>query len=139
MKNLTILLVVLVAFVFAGAAMAEKKPKSTVLHCGCSWDGFDAGMEYGEINISSKSRGHDGHVFGSMDSCFDGVDTSGEEDVDIFTDFVRTASDCQLDGPGLGDPIDACTTQQEANDAFALDGTVLYVPEAGDECGTDEA
>jgi hypothetical protein len=139
MKNLAFLVIAIVSVLFAGSALAEKKPKSTILHCGCTWDGVDAFMQYGAINISSKSRGHDAHAFGSMDSCFDGVDTSGEEDVDIFTDFVRTAADCQLDGPPLGDPIDACTTQQEADDAFLFDGTVLSVPAAGDECGTDEA
>lgn len=139
MNKLTLTLLSLVLVVFAGTAMAEKKPKSTILHCGCSWDGADASMVYGENNINSKSRGHDAHVFGSMDSCFDGQVLVEDALVDVYTDFVRTASDCQLDGPPLGDPIDACTTQEEADAAFALDGTVLYVPAAGDECGTDEA
>lgn len=139
MNKLTLTLLSLVLVVFAGTAMAEKKPKSTILHCGCSWDGADASMVYGENNINSKSRGHDAHVFGSMDSCFDGQVLVEDALVDVYTDFVRTASDCQLDGPPLGDPIDTCTTQEEADAAFDLDGTVLYVPAAGDECGTDEA
>jgi hypothetical protein len=117
MNKLTLTLLSLVLVVFAGTAMAEKKPKSTILHCGCSWDGADASMVYGENNINSKSRGHDAHVFGSMDSCFDGQVLVEDALVDVYTDFVRTASDCQLDGPPLGDPIDACTTQEEADAA----------------------
>ena len=139
MKKLTLVLLSLILIGFAGLAMAEKKPKSTILHCGCAWDGAEASMVYGENNISSKSRGHDAHAFGSMDSCFDGQVLVDDALVDVYTDFVRTASDCQLSGPALGDPIDACTTQEEADAAFELDGTVLYVPAAGDECGTDEA
>ena len=138
MKNLTIVLFSVLLIGFAGSAMA-KKDKSTVLHWGCDWDGEVASLVYEAINISAKSRGHDGHVFGSMDACFDGQVLIDEVLVDVYTDFVRTASDCQLDGPPLGDPIDACTTQEEADAAFELDGTVLYVPMAGDACGTDEA
>ena len=119
MKKLTLVLLSLVLLGFAGTAMAEKKAKSTILHCGCAWDGLEASMVYGENNISSKSRGHDAHVFGSMDSCFDGQVLVEDAFVDVYTDFVRTASDCQLDGPQLGDPIDMCTTQQEADDAEA--------------------
>jgi hypothetical protein len=141
MKNLIISLFSLLLIGFAGTALA-KQDKSTVLHCGCAWDdiGEVASMVYSEINISSKSRGHDAHVFATLDSCYDGQDLSGEFPVDDYTDFVRTAADCQLDGPELGDPIDWCTTQEEADDALILEPPqVLYVPVAGDECGTDEA
>ena len=94
----------------AGVAVAGPPLKSTILHCGCNETG-DA-MEYVEITISSKSRGHDQHVAGSIDSCFDGVD--------IDNDVVRTGSDCQLSGPPLGDPIDACDTQDVGQVCGAL-------------------
>jgi hypothetical protein len=68
-------------------------------------------MVYEEISISSRSRGHDAHIVGTIDSCFDGVEES---------DFVRTGSDCQISGPPLGDPIADC----------GEDG-----PFAGDVCG----
>jgi hypothetical protein len=49
---------------------------------------------------------------GSIDSCFDGVD--------IDNDVVRTGSDCQLSGPPLGDPIDACEMQDVGQVCGAL-------------------
>lgn len=102
----------------ASAAVAAPKapvpkgpaPKSTVMHCGCNAEGDD--MVYTEIRISSKSRGHDAHVAGSIDSCFDGIET--------YTDFIRLGDDCQIDGPPLGDPIDAC---------------IEPVPMEGESCG----
>jgi len=95
----------------AGVALAAAPPKSTILHCGCN-ETAD-GMVYVEITISPKSRGHDEHVAGSIDSCFDGVDT--------FNDVVRTGSDCQLDGPPLRDPIAACgDTQSVGQNCGAL-------------------
>lgn len=69
-------------------------------------------MEYVEIRISSRSRGHLKHVAGSIDSC-------APEGSEEFSDFVRVGSDCQLDGPSLGEDIAACTDQI-----------------AGQECGT---
>jgi hypothetical protein len=131
MKKLTLVLLSLVLFGFAGSAMAEKpvdkpaKPeKSAILHCGCAWDGIAANMEYKEISISSKSRGHDAHVATTVDSCF-----NGEEEVeagifeDVYTDFVRSGDDCQLDGPPLGDPI--------------LDCPEVDPPLVGDTCGAE--
>ncbi|MGD8643819.1 MAG: hypothetical protein PVI15_06000 [Chromatiales bacterium] len=97
----------------ASAAVAAPKgpaPKATVMHCGCNVDGTD--LEYTTIAISSRSKGHDAHVAGSIDSCFDGVDT--------YTDFIRLGDDCQIDGPPLGDPIDAC---------------VEPIPMEGESCG----
>jgi hypothetical protein len=85
--------------------------KASVLHCGCNLAGD--GMEYTVISINSKSRGHDAHVAGTIDSCFDGVE--------IYTDIVRTGADCQIDGPELGDPIALCDENS---------------PSAGDVCGT---
>ena len=88
------------ASVAVGAPGAPGGPhgKSAVMHCGCNLAGD--GMEYKEISISSKSRGHDAHEAGSIDSCFDGIET--------YTDVIRTGSDCLLPGPNLRDPIDAC-------------------------------
>ena len=90
--------------------MAAPKAKSTILHCGCNLAGD--GMVWSEISISSNSRGHDNHVFGTIDSCFDGVET--------YTDVVRMVDDCLVDGPQLRDPIAEC-------------GDVA--PIAGDPCG----
>ena len=96
---------VLTAVFFAGAVMAAyahpqeckeppgqmkekgKPSKVTILHCGCS-DTGDA-MEYVQIQVSSKSRGHLRHTAGSFASCSDGSDT--------YIDFVRNGSDCQVD------------------------------------------
>lgn len=86
------------------------KEKVTLLHCGCAEDGTR--LEYVEINVSSRSKGHKKHVAGSFDSCSD--------DGENYRDFVRTGSDCQLDGPDMGDEIAYC------------DGQV-----AGDECGSE--
>jgi hypothetical protein len=65
--------------------------KANILHCACS----DAGdrLEYIEIQISSKSKGHVKHTAGSIDSCSVGDD--------IYQDFVRSGSDCLIDGPEL--------------------------------------
>jgi hypothetical protein len=73
--------------------------KVVLLHCGCADDGNR--MEYVEIQVSSRSKGHRFHEAGSIDSCSDGTDS--------FRDFVRSGSDCQLDGPALGDDIQSCT------------------------------
>ena len=124
MKNLTILLIALLAFVFAGTVLAEKKPKSTILHCGCTWDGAVAGMAYGTNNISSKSRGHDGHLAGTIDSCFTGDVLVIDVFEPTFSDFVRNGDDCQLDGPPLGDPIAACADFE-------------FPPVEGDPCGIE--
>ena len=125
MKNLTLILVVFLTFTFAGSTLAAPKPKSTILHCGCTWDGLDSGMAYGENTVSHKSRGHDAHVAGSIDSCYDG-DVEVEEGIfePVFTDFVRNGDDCQLSGPPLGDPIGACADFE-------------FPPVADDACGTE--
>ena len=138
MKKLSILLISALLLVLAGPAMA-KKAKSTILHCGCAWDGEVATMEYGENTVSAKSKGHDAHVFASVDSCYDGQVLVVDLLVDVYTDFVRTLADCQLAGPPLGDPISACTTQDEADAALLEDPpVVLYVPAAGDLCGAPD-
>jgi hypothetical protein len=105
MKYLTKLtsIIALVGVMGWGASVAVAAPngpagKATVMHCGCNLAGN--GMAYTMISINSKSRGHDAHVAGTIDSCFDGVET--------YTDVVRTGNDCQVDGPELGDPIDDC-------------------------------
>jgi hypothetical protein len=75
----------------------------TLLHCGCADDGMQ--LEFVEIRVSSRSKGHLLHVAGSFDSC----STDGE----TFLDFVRTGSDCQVDDgqPLLGDEIAYCSGQ----------------------------
>lgn len=124
MKRTLFVLFTFVALVLAGPALAAPPAKSTILHCGCQFDGLDASMNYTEITINSKSRGHDAHIAGSIDSCF-----TGDEEVDegvfepTFADFVRNGDDCQLSGPPLGDPIADCP---------AVDG-----PVEGDECGEE--
>ena len=119
MKNLTKMtsIIALAGVMGLGASVAEGAPggphgKASVMHCGCNYAGDD--MEYKEISISRKSRGHDAHTLGSVDSCFDGVDT--------YTEVMRTGSDCLLSDQNLGDPIDAC------------DKTTP--PVAGEDCGT---
>ena len=147
MKKLTLMLLSLVLAGFAGSAMAGKpdcgpatgapgmgvptmanKPeKSTILHCGCEWDdlGLVASMVYKEITISSKSRGHDGHVAGTIGSCYAGqIEVSIDVYEDVFVDFVRNGDDCQLSGPPLGDPILDCTEFDP-------------MPVAGDPCGVE--
>ena len=106
MKKLTALTsIIALVSAMGGASIAVAAPnghgpagKAAVMHCGCNLAGTE--MVYTEISISSKSRGHDAHMFGTIDSCFDGVDT--------YTDMVRAGNDCQLSGPALGDPIDPC-------------------------------
>jgi hypothetical protein len=110
MRHVIISLLFVLSLCVSGAVMAAPKEKSLVLHCGCTEAG-DA-MQYTEILISANSKGHDEHLIGSVDACFDGVET--------YTDFVRSGDDCQISGPGLGDPIALCGEQL-----------------AGDACGTE--
>jgi hypothetical protein len=122
MKKLSILLIGLMLLVLAAPTLAAKPDKSIILHCGCVWDGdVTATMEYSEINISSKSRGHDAHIIGTIDSCKDGEVWNDETEVydDTFSDLVRNGDDCQLSGPPLGDPIGPCG---------------VLAPVAGDSC-----
>ena len=115
MKKLIVFMACLGVFGFTSSVMAEPPAKSTILHCGCVIDeSGDPNMRYSEISVSSKSRGHDNHVVGDIDSC-----PAGDE---IFIDFVRTGDDCQIDGPPLGDPIDPCGEEG---------------PVAGDVCGAE--
>ena len=80
-----------------------KPSKVTILHCGCS-DAGDA-MEYVQIQVSSKSRGHLRHEAGSFASCSDGSDT--------YIDFIRTGSDCQVDdGTDQLDGLEFCNDSQ---------------------------
>jgi hypothetical protein len=102
MKKLTAGLVCLLAFGFASTAIAARPGKANILHCGCAVDeAGNLGMAYIDVNVSSKARGHNKHGAGTIDSCFDGVDTS--------IDFIRTADDCQLAGTQLGN-LSACET-----------------------------
>lgn len=107
MKHALISSLLLVTVGFSASALAVPPAKSSILHCGCAEDGLS--MAYTAITISANSSGHDAHVATSPDSCFVGL----IEDVEVYNDFVRTGSDCQLSGPPLGDPIAACDTQLE--------------------------
>lgn len=93
-----------------GKDVPPGKAKVTLLHCGCADDGLS--LVYREIQVSNRSKGHRKHVAGSFDSCSD--------DGETYRDFVRTGSDCQVDGPAMGDDIAFC------------DGQI-----AGDECGSE--
>ena len=119
MKDLTRLtsIIALASVMGLGASVAVAAPggphgKAAVMHCGCNLAGND--MEYKVISISSKSRGHDAHVIGTIDSCFDGIET--------YTDVVRLGGDCQVGGSDLGDPIDRCDM-------------MTTPPNEGDDCG----
>lgn len=135
MKKLILILTGLVLSGVTGYALAEKpadlpggKPeKSTILHCGCAWDdlGLVASMVYKEINISSKSKGHDAHVVGTINSCYAGtVEIDVDLYEDVYADFVRNGDDCQLAGPPLGEPILDCAGFEPP-------------PIAGDACGVE--
>lgn len=79
------------------------KWKATLLHCGCAEDGTQ--LEFVEITVSNRSKGHLKHVAGSFDSC--------SSDGENYLDFVRTGSDCQVDDgqPLIGDDIAFCDDQ----------------------------
>lgn len=90
---------------------AKKPSKVTILHCACP----DTGdlMQYVEIQVSSKSKGHRNHVAGSIDSCSDGSDS--------YRDFVRSGSDCQVDdGADLMDSMEFCPEGRMAMDECGI-------------------
>lgn len=124
MKQLLLLTISLSLLAVASVTLAAPKPKSTILHCGCTWDDVEAAMQYTESTVSARSKGHDAHVAGSIDSCFAGLVDIGEGLFEaVYVDFVRGGDDCQLAGPPLGEPIADCPE---------LDG-----PVAGDVCGME--
>jgi hypothetical protein len=86
-----------------GPPGGSDKWKATLLHCGCAEAG--AQLEFVEITVSSRSKGHLKHVAGSFDSC----STDGE----TYVDFVRTGSDCQMDDgqPLMDEEIAYCSDQ----------------------------
>ena len=114
MKHALVSSLVLLTLGFTATAFAAPPAKSSILHCGCTEDG--SSMVYTPVTISAKSKGHDAHVVLSPESCFDGID--------VYTDFVRTGSDCQVSGPALAEPIELCSGFNEP-------------PVAGDTCGEE--
>jgi hypothetical protein len=102
------LMVMSLVFVGVSSPALAKAPKATILHCGCNEAGD--GMQYWEIEVSRNSGGHRNHVVGSVDSCFDGVDT--------FTDFVRTGDDCKVSGSGVN-YLNSCEEETEGDDCGA--------------------
>lgn len=116
MKALIVSVACLSGLGFAsGALAAPPQGKATILHCGCVLLGTGPAMQYVQISVASNAKGHLNHVAGSIDSCFNGVDT--------FVDFVRTGSDCQISAPA-NSPLDALSV---------CDTTVVA---AGGTCGT---
>ena len=129
MRNALLVLLSLTLVTVAGTAMAEKKDKKQILHCGCvvlenpvadENGDFINDMQYVALDINGNSKGHAwNHVSGSEDECWDGEE--GELVDEVFVPetetFTRTGDDCRLAGPN--DPfLDDC------------DG-----PVAGDSCG----
>lgn len=104
MKRLIISIVSLLAFAIVNAAHAAPPGKSHILHCGCVVD-EDSGaisMKYVDVNVSSKARGHNNHVAGTIDSCYDPAN-------ETYIDYQRTAGDCQIDGtPLVGTGLPGC-------------------------------
>jgi hypothetical protein len=96
MKILIVFLTCLSAFAFTGGAIAQPPGKANILHCGCATNAEGTlALAYISVNVSNKATGHLQHVAGSLDTCFNGVDT--------FVDFQRTGGDCLVSGslPGL--------------------------------------
>jgi hypothetical protein len=112
MKTLATCIAALFAIGLVNPAFAAPPGKANILHCGCVVDEADTlAMAYIDANVSSKAKGHNKHGAGTLDSCFDGVDT--------FVDFQRTGDDCQIAGTQLGN----------------LAGCVIEEKEAGNLCG----
>jgi hypothetical protein len=90
---------------FANVALADPPPKSSILHCGCTVDAAtgNATMQFVEITVSSRARGHLNHVVGSEDTCVNGAAQAVE--------FVRASSDCLIEGAPLGD-LAICGAEQ---------------------------
>jgi hypothetical protein len=102
MKKSLVFLACLSAFSFTGGAIAQSPGKANILHCGCVTDAEGVlAMAYVDVNVSNKARGHRQHIAGSLDTCFNGVDT--------YIDFQRTGADCLVSGSLPG--ISACTTE----------------------------
>lgn len=103
MKKLSLILICLAVFSFTGTAFAGGH-KTSVAHCGCTADGF--GLEWVYLSVSQKSKGHQQHDAGDMETCFDGetlIDTYQREfdDCILFEDALLSGvSDCD------GDPLE---------------------------------
>jgi hypothetical protein len=74
--------------------------KETILHCGCSdlEEGSPVVMEYKEISVSSKSKGHRRHTEGSESTCIVGYEEIEEDgeivQIPIIELYARTGDDC---------------------------------------------
>ena len=120
MKKLSLILISLLLFAFAGSTLAAKDAK-TILHCGCVFDEFGVvgvGMVYHEIDVAGNSKGHIGHLVGTFDDCFDGTFT---EDTPNTVPFIRSGEDCELSDSD--DDIGQCTAFEDPD------------PVEGDDCG----
>lgn len=116
MKKL-VLPIVCSSFLFTGPALSAPPPKSTILHCGCVITATgDAAMQFVQISVSSKAKGHQKHVTGTTDTCFNSAGLPFE--------FVRTSSDCSATG---GAPLSGGAIC----DADQVVGATCGVPEVG--------
>jgi hypothetical protein len=96
-----------IALALAISAMASTASagggKISILHCGIEYG--DETMNYVEISVSKKAKGHFNHVAGSIDSVDTGM-LDGDE-LPIFVDYVRNGSDCVL-GEDLWGDLQSC-------------------------------
>lgn len=92
--------------------------KTSILHCGCTETG--AGMVYKEISVSKRSKGHvKNHLVGEFDSCFAGYAEDGSE---IHNEFLRTGSDCTLEGEMELEGLPACDSNPEDEIPGSVEG-----------------
>lgn len=68
-------------------------PKTALAHCGCNAEATD--LEWQIINVSSKSRGHQRHLAGDMETCVVTDDTGA---IVFEVNFERGESDCIISG-----------------------------------------
>ena len=92
-------------FGFTGTALADK---TVVAHCGCNFDGTD--LEWVFLDVNTNSKGHQQHLDGDLEDCFD--------EFAVFVDvYERDFDDCGLIGetnlPGVStcnpDPVEGAS------------------------------
>lgn len=107
MKKLSLILISLLLFAFAGSTLAAKDAK-TIRHCGCVFDSIEGvSMVFHDVLVSGNSQGHQNHLAGSEDLCFAGLDINEEPTFELW---ARDADDCMIDGTNAG--LIACDGSQ---------------------------
>lgn len=81
------------AFTLSATTAFAGGPKTSLAHCGCNANGDD--LEWQIINVSSKSKGHQQHLAGDMETC---VVTDDAGIIVMETNFERGESDCIISG-----------------------------------------